>query len=457
LYGDLKPYNTSSLILPYRNENFAFKVAEDYFIRVCPVYEENNFDVNLCGITLGRLDRFQGGNSDQDNDGLDDFEEYNLGTDPRNPDSDQDDIADSFEVHYGLDPNLSELPELGFDGLLVDAPKGNSFGEYDEQHQVISLENTGDRFLRIFGLRLEQDHDDFKIIDAFNRIDSLNPGEKLSFNLDFLPKRSGVSNARLVVLTDDRDNYPFIVDIDGVAENIANLHVRANQNFILFNEAEIGETYSQGGVFVSNQNADMPLKLSAYVKGSLGFNVFPRHFSLNPNQEVELEISFFPDWSGSYEGVLVIQGENDSKFKKVHFPIRANVAGEQPELRIRPRGLRFNQTRIGQNSSQIFRIHNEGDGVLYIKQVDLGIDEDTPLRDVFTFSSKQIVIPAHSSRPLQVNFKPDQRGVFRSQICIVTNDQGIGRNGNCNSFRSLGHGVSLPREAYEIEIVGEGI
>ena len=42
--------------------------------------------------------------SDYDGDGLNNLEEYQLGTDPTNPDTDSDQMPDGWEVNYGLNP-----------------------------------------------------------------------------------------------------------------------------------------------------------------------------------------------------------------------------------------------------------------------------------------------------------------------------------------------------------------
>ncbi|MCX8108688.1 MAG: thrombospondin type 3 repeat-containing protein, partial [Verrucomicrobiae bacterium] len=54
-----------------------------------------------------------GSDLDQDGDGLSDFEEKRLGTDPKLVDSDNDGLADGYEVRFGLDPLSGEGPDGG--------------------------------------------------------------------------------------------------------------------------------------------------------------------------------------------------------------------------------------------------------------------------------------------------------------------------------------------------------
>jgi hypothetical protein len=65
---------------------------------------------------------------DSDGDGLLDYEEYLLGTDPLNPDTDGDGLPDGLEVHvYGTDPLNPDSDDDGCpDGMDDDAPQGTS-------------------------------------------------------------------------------------------------------------------------------------------------------------------------------------------------------------------------------------------------------------------------------------------------------------------------------------------
>ena len=54
-------------------------------------------------------------NPDSDNDGLNDFEEQQNGTNPNNPDSDNDTLGDLEEVEGGTDPTNADSDGDGFD------------------------------------------------------------------------------------------------------------------------------------------------------------------------------------------------------------------------------------------------------------------------------------------------------------------------------------------------------
>lgn len=103
----IQPYDTKSLLLPYRNAFVGLRADRNYCLRLRPVYG-NQFGqwVERCGLRLDPGPR-QAGDSDED--GIDDYDEYLLGTDSNNPDSDSDGLLDHIEINReGTNPNVAD-------------------------------------------------------------------------------------------------------------------------------------------------------------------------------------------------------------------------------------------------------------------------------------------------------------------------------------------------------------
>lgn len=455
---DLKPYNYEMLLVPYRSAHYGLMSNVQYALRVCPVYGGGPVQANLCAGQNIRLPDAQAvAAGDIDDDGIAQTKEYNFGTDPRNPDSDYDDISDKFELAYNLDPSLTQFPELMQQAFGDSFSEGDAFGSFDTQHRTIILSNKGDRPLRIFNIQLDAgEGDDFVLSDEFRLISQIDPGNEIGINVDFLPKKASVANGTITILTDDRDHYPLQIPVKGEGKGVANLSVDFAAPALNFGQAQVGQTLMSPDIPVRNVDSDVPLNVTAYVAYTLGFLVEPRHFDIGPGDQKNIAVEFFPDWSGTYEGELVIEGENDSSFKTVHIPIRARAQGDPPKLRLELNQIFFPVTNVGAKSEKIFNIHNDGDGQLFVKWIDLGEDESTPLSSVFKPSSRQLVVPPHSNRPMRISFTPKAAQEYISQLCIVSNDAQVGVEDRCGVFRTIGTNTSLPAEASKIVLKGQG-
>ncbi|PIR25248.1 MAG: hypothetical protein COX62_08615 [Deltaproteobacteria bacterium CG_4_10_14_0_2_um_filter_43_8] len=459
-FDTFKPYNTSALTIPYRAKYYGLMTEKNYDFRVCPLYGTEQIETALCSTQSFRLPEIPNdpNQGDDDDDGLTASSEYNYGTDPRNPDSDNDDISDRFELANSLDPSLAQFPVLEMLAFGENFSEGDAFGTKANQHRSIILRNTGDRPLRVFDILLDGETEGiFEMSDHFQQIQSLAPGNEVGINIDFLPKTTRVTSGKITLLTDDRNHYPLQIPIKGNGRNIANLLVDFSEPRIQIENAHIGDTIEEVvRIPVSNVKSDIPLKVTAYIAHTLGFDVNPRHFEIPSEGDAEVTVMFQPDWSGSYEGELIIEGENDSAFRTIIIPIAASVEGAAPKLRIEPEGIGFRSTRVGRTSEHVMAIHNDGDGPLFVKWVDLGQEAGSVDRFIFTPSSRQLVVPPHSVRPLRITFSPKAAVQYRSQLCLVTNDPQVEATAACGVFRTLGNGVVLSPKAQEILLQGRG-
>jgi hypothetical protein len=454
LYDDqLKPYNSAVLTLHFRGRHYAFATESDYLLELCAVYGMAGEE---CGRQEFQLSPVRGDEGDPDNDGLTNEEEYNLGTDPRNPDSDNDDISDRFELEYALDPNLHQLPILEilpFDG---DFDAGNPYGDGPHQHRALVIRNSGERPLRIFDVLLNSRPEAaFQINDQFRIASHLAPGQEVGIPIDFLPPTAGFSNGSLIILTDDRTQYPVELPLSGQGMGVANMKVHYEGRRILFEDSDLGDEVEGPLIEVSNPSSDQVLEVSAHVSEGLGFAVYPRQIKISPRDSKFLRLRFFPDWSGTHQGILSIQGRNDSGLRVQSIPLSAKVNGAEPRMRLGREELLFPRTDIGQQSERSVLIHNDGEGPLYIKQIDLGIDT-AAAEEIYVPSSRQILVPPQSSRPLKIFFRPERADAYVSQLCLVTNDPGAVVVEACGSLRVLGDAVILPKEAHRIRLKGFG-
>lgn len=460
LEDKIRPYNTEVLTIFYRGSHYGLAAERNYLLKVCAIFGNQQESCDQSEVLIPR----QVANvQDEDNDGLPDAEEYNYGTDPLNPDSDSDDMSDRVEFVYGVDANLTQFPLLSVSENLINVGEGNPFGDKPTQHPVLFVRNLGERPLRIVDLLFQSEPlGTFELADQFRLVQNIPPGNEVGINIDFLPRVAGRASGKLILLTDDRQHFPMAVDLAGEGMDVSNLLLENPVPEIRFQETRVGGTLRGPSFKVSNQNSDRALTVSTYTLYAYNFLVSPNRFEIPPQEQREFNIVFLPEWSGTYEGVLRIQGENDSGFRVMHIPLYAKALGAEPRLRVEPRSIDFGRVVLGRKLSKELRIHNDGDGILFIKYVDMGMEEHVFVGQnrLFTPSHRQLVVPPHSSKTIEVVFEPSLRmgvHVYQSKLCLVSNDPQIGQQEGCNILRQVEAGAVLPSEAFSVGLGGEAV
>lgn len=456
LYDDaIRPYNTDNIVIPFRSSNYGLRALHPYRLKLCAIYGAG---AESCAQSEFTIQQVAGSDVlDSDDDGLREITEYEWGVDPRNPDSDHDDMSDRIEVAYGLDPNLAQHPLLTLDSSSIDFGDGDSFGSRPNQHQSIVIRNTGDRPLRISNIMIRSEPEGVFIpSDEYHLISEISPNNAASFPVDFLPQGDWPMRATIDIISDDREHFPATIELTGRGIPTPVMEVRTEAPEINIGNVEVGDTVTSNTVTVRNVG-DAPLNVTAYVDHALGFVVTPRHFTIVPTGWQNLTIKFMPDWRGSYDGRLTILGENDRALRTIKIPIRATVSGPVPKLRVDPLELRLSRG-VSQANLQIY---NDGDGILEVRRIDLGADErlltGVGSNRVFSLSSRRLVVPPHSSRPVRVSLIYNGIKSYTSHLCIVSNDPTVGSTRDCGVARTVGDGITLPIEAMQVPLVGGGL
>lgn len=454
LYSDkLKPYNTERLVLFFRGDEYAFQTEESYQLKLCAVY---GGQAEECRQTEFRLAGVAGdAQADGDDDGLPDLNEYNAGTDPLNPDSDGDDMSDRVEFAYNVDPNLTQFPNLVVDEGNLAFGEGNAYGDHPQQHQSLVLHNRGARPLRIYNILIDSNPlETFQLADNFQLIRNIPPGARVGLPVDFLPRQAGMGEGGVTILSDDRAHFPYEVSLSGAGKNISNLMVHLEQNEIRFGETPMGGLAEGPSIPVTNVDSDKPLQVKIFTEYVHNIWVTPTQFEVVPDETKWVRLQFLPEWSGGYEGALRIQGINDSGFREVRIPLYAKASGLKPQMRLVAQAINFPATERNKSVTRQILIHNDGEGPLYIKNIDFGVGEASP----FSVHPKQLLIAPGGQRFVDVTFNPKTNaGEFRTHLCLVSNDGRIGEEEGCNILRSVAGGVLLPREAKAIVLTGRAL
>ncbi|MBI5300110.1 MAG: choice-of-anchor D domain-containing protein [Deltaproteobacteria bacterium] len=450
----IRPYDNRSIILPYRSAHYGFATGKNYRIRLCANYGS---EIQCSISSTFRLPSLSSQDSlDEDDDILTNIQEYNYGTDPRNPDSDNDQMADPFEVARNLDPNLSQMPTLSVDVTSLNFGAGDAYGTQPGQHKLFTITNRGRRVLRISnGLWSGNNPTQFRHFNKMLEVVEVPPNQSRTIAVDFLPQAMGPANAKLDILSDDIAHFPSSISASGVGVGMAHLKVESDPH-LNFSSTVVGADSSPKTIVVSNPDSDRRLTVSAFTRQTLNFLVLPGRFILPPGKSRTVQVIFSPEWTGSYEGLLEVRGGNAADQNLFQVPLLAEALGAPSKMRLAATAINFSTENIGTESKRELVIFNDGSGALFIKKIDFGSDGSSST-DGFSLSSDHLIIPPNGSNRITIFFKPTVAKNYASQLCFVTNDSTqVSSLRACSVVRSVGPGVVFPNASHGIILSGVG-
>jgi hypothetical protein len=110
----VQPFEEKIQNLPQKEKEIAMKKKEELEKKIKEKLKET--EIKLAQIAKAKKEILELSFKDSDGDGLYDWQEISLGTDPLNPDTDQDGFLDGIEVKYGFDPQKLDPDKRMFVG-----------------------------------------------------------------------------------------------------------------------------------------------------------------------------------------------------------------------------------------------------------------------------------------------------------------------------------------------------
>lgn len=199
---ELRPFDASSILVPFRNGIFAMKMETKYCLRVRAIYGPTATSwTEACGVTATGAPSSSG---DSDNDGILDDKEYALGLDPNNADTDGDGVIDGTELANGTDPLKYLFSNLEILTPLLDFGNGEPSGLLPTQHKVLVLRNNGDQpvtisKISVVGGSFPGAEAAFKVGAFPSVLTHIQPQNVVRIPVSFQPKWRGIMAAKVLV------------------------------------------------------------------------------------------------------------------------------------------------------------------------------------------------------------------------------------------------------------------
>jgi hypothetical protein len=305
----IRPYDVSAINIPYRNGVMALEVDKKYCVRVRGNYSNSYSDwVEKCDIELMIP---EGSTTDLDEDGLDENEEYAIGTDPNNADSDADGTDDGDEVALNSDPNSYLFPNIMLRTDTVDFGEGDYMGSYSNQHGYVQIENAGDdaaylETIEIVDGDVEGSADSFKVGSFPASLSHVAPQSTIRVPVSFLPTQLGNISAFLKVTTTNNPTEIGMVPLAGSGMSLPGCNVTPSSlNFGTVDQGS-GEAQVKYVTINNSDNSDAALGFTMSASSD-DFAPGLRAHVLPAGKSLRVPVLFQPNEVGSYNEVLEVK------------------------------------------------------------------------------------------------------------------------------------------------------
>lgn len=309
-----KPFDATSIVLPYRNDLSALTTSQAYCVKLRAVYGATVTPwAQVCGVqfTLPAIAA-----QDTDGDGIADAVEYANGWDPNNADTDGDGIDDGTEMYGSTNPNKALFPKLVVATPSIDFGSGDPFGTDTTQHRVIEVVNQGDQPATILAVVVKDGTGPTGGEVAFavgaypTLISHIPPQNVARIPVSFLPTKRGGIAADVEFTTTNPTPLP-LVHLQGVGAGIPACQVTPTLlDFGTVNVADQGVALQY--LTIANQTVDegMPAPDApwGFTMSTTEVEFAPglRGFTLAPGESIRIPVLFRHGKSGSFHETLVV-------------------------------------------------------------------------------------------------------------------------------------------------------
>ncbi len=311
----IRPFDTSTLVIPFRNGIFSLQKGVTYCFRVRAIYGDAPTDwTQTCGIasTGG-----SGGGGDADGDGVSDDQEYALGLDPNNPDTDGDGVSDGVELANETNPDKYLFANLEILSPLLDFGDGNPAGIFPTQHKVLVLRNSGDQPVKINSISVKDvsftgSSGTFHVGAFPGVLTNIPPKNVVRVPVSFLPRSRGPIAALAVVASSNPTDIPG-AKLNGTGIDVPDCYVNPAQ--IDFGTVGVNDP-AVSVKYVTISNKSLSGDPTPNIKTPFGFTVHTPHNALAPGlrglllpqgKEFKLPILFQHPVPGDYFGVITVE------------------------------------------------------------------------------------------------------------------------------------------------------
>jgi len=300
---------------------------------------------------------------------------------------------------------------VGVDPILSSADEETNFGSINIasfKRDTVTIKNIGSDSLIVssfYGLIPP-----YEVVSTIGNL-RLDNGEELKFVIDFDPSVTGFFTDTLKIISNDEDNSPFNMAMNGtgIYQEYFSYDTEIDFGTILKNEAVTDS------VVIYNVGTDF-LSLTDLIEPNLPFSynsnlLMPQDIDLGDS--ISFKLTFTPSDTGSFvDTVKIISDDNNNLLNSYILrgrSITPFISGDS--------NLSFGKTEAGTTLIDSFVVRNTGNG-------DLTISGFTDPNNPFTRirPAMSTIVSPMDSVYIVIGFSPSNEGAFLDSINVLNND-----------------------------------
>jgi hypothetical protein len=317
---------------------------------------------------------------------------------------------------YSNDPNENPVKvKLLGNGIVPDIavkPTPINFGtRCNAADSIITISNEGPAPLFVKDLNFSNRVFFTKHDTAF----TVAPGASEPIKIHYAPVRGRPDTCTLSIISNDPDENPFQVPLQGLGGQ-QDLAVDSTQvNFSIVTVTSCSGMMSSADKMLEIRNDGTCNLVIDSLLTSKFFSVISPSTpqTLPPNASLQVKLRFTPDTSKIFTGTLrIVSNDPDES------PLRIPLRGEGkflPDIDVSPPALDFGKVAVGDSSSLMLKILSRG-------AVRLSVDSLANRLKVFTALPRRFTLECSKDTSITVTFKPKTDGVVNDTLLIYSND-----------------------------------
>ncbi len=250
---------------------------------------------------------------------------------------------------------------------------------------------------------------------------TLQPGQRVTFDLVFDPAKAGASNGKLSLATDT--GSPVNVSLSGAGTNSSAPGLTLSDSSLNFGDVEMGSQAVHQLTLTSSGTA--PVTISSATTAGQNFKISSATYpagitgwpaTLNPGQQVVLSIAFSPDAAASFSGNLALTSDASGGIANVPLSGTGDAV-PAAGLTLSPTSISFGQVMVGSKSTKSLTLTSSGNAPLTISAITVS---GAQFSDGTT--SLPVTLQPNQQLTLTVTYEPTAEGSDSGTLTVASND-----------------------------------